>query len=303
MTLSDAWYGSSDAPVNRLIIPSMRSVRVIARMTMPKQKPRGLVITTHGSAAEPEFPDELEPWLKRGLATLRLRVRGYPPSTLDIGDLRDEWIMHCIESRDGWILRGAVADVVQAFRCARRKLGADMPIMLHGESLGGGLAVIAAAVLESLGDPPARIAIGLPTFGDWRWRRGKYCSGSGRLVNKLHERLRLASDELLMTLELFDAAFHARGVRSAVLCKLACLDDVVPAPSAAAVFNALPGLPGEQKWRYVVRYGHFDGGIADARRHAVFERLHPVFLEPTVDPGTAVQDVELNLSDVHAAPA
>jgi len=43
---------------------------------------------------------------------------------------------------------------------------------------------------------------------------------------------------------------------------------VVPAPTAAAVFNALAGDPG-RKWRFTVRYGHHDGGVADMRRHAL----------------------------------
>jgi hypothetical protein len=58
---------------------------------------------------------------------------------------------------------------------------------------------------------------------------------------------------------------------------------VVPAPSAAAVFNAL-GTPRALKWRYVVRYGHFEGGIRDARAHARFERLAERFLDPAVEP-------------------
>jgi hypothetical protein len=60
-------------------------------------------------------------------------------------------------------------------------------------------------------------------------------------------------------------------------------DDVVPAPAAAAVFNALGSDPG-CKWRFVVKRGHADGGIADARRHALFDRLVREFLGPDEDP-------------------
>jgi cephalosporin-C deacetylase-like acetyl esterase len=76
---------------------------------------------------------------------------------------------------------------------------------------------------------------------------------------------------------LFDAAHHAAGVTIPVLCKLAERDDVVPAPSAAAVFH---GLASPRKWSFVVPYGHFDGGLAAARRHVTFERLLARFLEP-----------------------
>ena len=48
-------------------------------------------------------------------------------------------------------------------------------------------------------------------------------------------------------------------------------------PSAAAIINAISAA---QKWRFVTRFGHFEGGLADARRHAIFERIHPAFANP-----------------------
>jgi len=58
---------------------------------------------------------------------------------------------------------------------------------------------------------------------------------------------------------------------------------MVPAPAAASVFNALATDPA-RKWRHVVKYGHFDGGIADMRRHAAFEKLVVEFLDPAKEP-------------------
>ena len=49
------------------------------------------------------------------------------------------------------------------------------------------------------------------------------------------------------------------------------------------MFNALGSSPGA-KWRYVTRFGHFDGGLGDLRRHAAFDRLAAEFLDPAVDP-------------------
>lgn len=287
-TLPERWRGTIDTSVNHVVIPSLGAVRVVARLSMPKTQPTGAVITTHGYGGVGDgFPDEPEPWLERGLATLRLRVRGYPPSTMDIDDLRGTWILHGIESPDAWILRGAVADLIQAYRCTRSHFGAAMPIVVHGESFGGGLAVIATAQLAALGHQPHRLTLGLPTFGDWRWRSMHYCNGSGGQVNMMLDALRGMDRERLMeTLLLFDAVLHASSVDIPCLAKLAVQDDTVPAPTAAAIYNALPTA---EKWRFETRYGHFDGGIADMRRHALFERLHPVFADPQVSPQEAVE--------------
>ena len=91
-------------------------------------------------------------------------------------------------------------------------------------------------------------------------------------------------EDMLRGIELFDAAFHAPMIRSPCLCKLAVLDDTVPAPTAAAVYNALGS---GQKWRIVTQYGHFDGGLRDARIHAQFERTQVDFLDPKVQLPTA----------------
>ena len=281
------WRGAVDAEINQLVIPSIRAVRVIGRLTLPVERPRGLVIATHGAVAPDGFSLDPEPWSSRQLATLRLRLRGYPPSTLDIEDIREHWIEHRLAVADSWIVRGAVADVVQAYRCARGYFGPDVPIALHGESLGGGLAVIAARQLSELGDPPTRLILALPSLGDWRWRSSRYCGGLGGRVNEELVRMRDEAPRMMNTLLLFDAAFHASGIESPTLCKLAVRDDVVPAPSAAAVFNALPG---GRKWRLVTRYGHYDGGIADLRRHARFEQIHRRFADPACEPETAIGD-------------
>lgn len=274
--------------VNRVVFTSLRSVRIVGRLSLPEHRPRGIVITSHGYENVPDiFTDETEPWSEQGLGTLRIRVRGYPPSVQDIPDLRGAWIMRNIESQDAWIARGAVADLVQAYRALRRQFGPEMPIMIHGESFGGGLSIIAAAQLAQMDDAPARMAIGLPSFGAWEWRRGRYCAGSGAQVNMAIESMR-AEDEIIMrTLRLFDAVHHAPSLTMPIVMKVAVNDDVVPAPTQCAIYNALPE---GAKYRFVTRYGHFDGGISDLRRHALFERMHIAFLDPANDPATVIAE-------------
>ena len=285
--VSRRWIGSIDGEINQVIIPSLGAVRVIAQVVRSSRKPTGIVITTHGYEDVPDiFEAAYQPWAERGLIAIRLRVRGFPPSTLDMPDLRGQWILQGIESPDAWVLRGAVADVVQACRCARTHFGEELPICLHGGSFGGGLAVIAGAQLHHMGVFVSRIALALPSFGAMRWRSGRYCQGAGGQINMIVDAMRgEARDLLIQNLELFDAAFHAPSVTPPCLCKLAVLDDTVPGPSAAAVFNAL-NSPGKR--RFVTQYGHFDGGISDVRRHAQFERLQSAFLDPSTDIAAAL---------------
>lgn len=288
------WQGEIDSPTNQVVIRSLDSVRIAARVTMPEPRSavRGVVVTSHGYADVPEvFGEEPELWTSHELATVRVRVRGYPPSTMDMPDLRGDWIMHKPPlQRDvvsAWIVRGAVADIIQAVRCARVHFGESMPITLHGESLGGGLTTMAAAQLALMGQPQQRLILELPSMGDWRWRAGRYCNGAGGRINVMLDALR--GDDRRQFLEgllLYDAALHARDIATPTLAKLATLDDIVPAPSAAAIFNAIDSI---EKWRFVTRFGHFDGGIANARRHAVFEGLQAAFADPVRTPAEVLE--------------
>lgn len=277
-TLPLRFHGSLDGEVNPVTLTSIRSVRVAARITMPPAsvEPRGVVITTHGYAPEAAFPAGPEPWTDQGLITVRLRVRGFAPSVIDTPDFGAQWIVHKIEAAESWILRDAVADLIHTCRIARTRWP-KLPLFLHGESFGGGLAVIATAQLGAMSEPPDRLVLALPSLGDWGWRAGRYCNGSGALVNAMLSSFRQEAHRLMQTLLLFDAAIHAQSILVPVLCKLACRDDCVPAPAAASVYNALAS---HEKWLFATQYGHFEGGLADLRRHVIFERLHRSFLDP-----------------------
>lgn len=276
------FHGSLDGEVNPVTLTSIRSVRIAARITMPpvSVKPSGIVITTHGYAPEAFFPNGPEPWTDQGLITVRLRVRGFAPSTIDMPDFGAQWILHKIEAAESWILRGAVADLIHTCRCARARWPM-LPLFVHGESFGGGLAVISAAQLAAMSEPPDRLVLALPSLGDWSWRAGRYCNGAGALVNAMLNSFRQEAHRLMQTLLLFDAALHARSVTMPALCKLACRDDCVPAPAAASVYNALAS---NEKWLFATYFGHFDGGLADVRRHVMFEKLHRSFLDPAHPP-------------------
>lgn len=291
---------------------SLGSVRIGCRLELPPKgvQVRAGLVTTHGySAPDPLVvnTNRFRALAARGVAVLAVRVRGFAGSQLDTGDwLTDPgslgWITRGFPARAqkaedvlGWSLPLAVADVacavhaLQEWLCSRARNSDGPPpaMFLRGESFGGGLAVIAAAQMPHTWARVDRLAIGLPTFGDWAWRAAeptRMASGSGADMRALLRSFgQDAQAEALDTLRLCDAAVHAEAVDVPTLCKLALRDEVVPAPSVAAVFNALGTEPG-RKWRFVVPTGHTDPSLAEARRVALHERCTQDFLDPSRDP-------------------
>lgn len=299
---------------------SHRHVRIGCRLIEPprvggrKGEVRAGLVTLHGYDHPGALSQEEDRWAEvaaRGVEVLAIRVRGYPGSLVDTGDwtsssLGGSWVTRGLDvprsvaDADGtdstntdllaWSMALGVADVVNACRVMVRRLGRGVPLYVRGESFGGALGVIAAALGSQhpeLGFEVDRLQIGLPTLGDWRWRlaseRARRAGGAQREIVDMLTREAARAEELIDRLRVCDTAIHAQRVRCPVLCKLARRDEVVPAPSAAAVFNALYSAPG-CKWRFVTPYGHFDGGIRNARRHALFDRCAAAFLDPGVAP-------------------
>lgn len=292
---------------------SLDGVRIGARLLLPPEGVpiRAGLVSTHGYSVSRTIDERdalFAPLPARGVAVLNIRVRGFAGSRLDTGDLQTPdaeglgWIARGLDHPDAssagtmrWVYAQAAADLFQACRALRSWMlergGADPALFLHGESFGGGLAVIAAAKLEGRGVGRAhirRLVLALPTMGDWPWREQHPLSaGAGAEVRTLIER-RPELGELIRTrLRLFDSVVHAGRIRCPVLCKLAQRDEIVPAPTAAAVFNALRVDPG-MKWRFVVPRGHADAGIGNARRHAEFDRCMADFLDPARTPEQAM---------------
>lgn len=278
---------------------SLKHARIGGALFEPRGAPKAGVVVLHGYQGVRSLADERDrarALCDAGLAVLAIRVRGYPGSCFDVPDLTSlprGWIGHGLDAMaiadgrglrawDAWSLSLAVGDAANAVRALRHQLH-GAPIFLWGESFGGGLGVLAASALASssfAGEGVDRLALGLPSLGDWDWRlRQPFVSGMASQVRSLISDLPSHESGIVDSLRLFDASIHASRARCPALVKLALRDEVVPAPSASAIANALGSSPG-LKWRFVTRYGHFDGGIADARRHALFERLVPDFLDP-----------------------
>jgi cephalosporin-C deacetylase-like acetyl esterase len=281
---------------------SQGHVPIGCRLVEPAGDLKAGLLVLHGYDDVPTLADDAVAWAsfaERGVLVMLIRVRGFPGSLEATGNLTASprgYVAHGLDvpidrptNGSEWVLSGAVADVVNAWRALRdlvdRRASREIPIYMHATSFGAGLGVIAAARLERIGgrrDPIARLAIGLPSLGDWSWRISHQSPlGAGGQILALIRDLREYGNKIYRTLRLFDTAVHARFVRSPALCKLALRDEIVPAPTSAAVFNALRSPTGLKR-RFVVTYGHFDVGIANVRRHALFRRSVESFLDPDV---------------------
>jgi cephalosporin-C deacetylase-like acetyl esterase len=297
---------------------STRSVSIGCTLIEPPagMQVRGGIVTVHGYSGVGPLAGERERWqhlAASGVATLAIRLRGFAGSAADIGlktDTDEGWAVQglpeLIAAEDAspsvqaatWIVPQAVGDIVNAMRALAKWIGRDVPMMLHGESLGAGLAVIAAARSKKF-IKVDRLAIELPSFGDWQWRLAQPAtipprepSGSvGSHIRVLWTRYQEQHEHFISALRLCDSVVHAPDLTAATLCKLAERDDIVPAPTAAAVYNAI-GTEMLFKWRFIVPFGHFDGGIRGARRHALFERATDLFLDPTLLPQDAIRLIE-----------
>jgi cephalosporin-C deacetylase-like acetyl esterase len=293
---------------------SLEGVRIGATLVEPPEgvPVRAGLVAVHGGVANKSLAQSAHRWRElnaRGVSVLVIRIRGFPGSRLDTAHLPEScpaWIEHglleddaLLEGRMGWVLSSAVADVANACRVMRNRLagiGAEdmearplrdkLPLFLHGESLGAALATIAAAQLTGRLRQERvveRIVLGTPTLGDWAWRLAHppppHSTGTGRAIHALLEANPDRAEAIRTRLHLMDTTVHASRIRVPTLCKLAMHDEVVPAPAAAAVYNALASSPG-QKWRFLVPYGHVEGDLAGARRASLFERCAADFLDP-----------------------
>ncbi|MBL4697685.1 MAG: acetylxylan esterase [Phycisphaerales bacterium] len=290
---------------------SMDGVRIGCVLVLPSDnRPvSASLVAVHGYKVTGTLKDSARKWKSiadTGVAVLVIRLRGYPGSQIGIGDqttpdeLGAGWIARGFASdkHEDWILPKAIGDVCNACRVMRNALlerNTNLPqitidpkidhpgVFLTGTSLGGGLATIAAAQLigrlsgESIID---RLAVALPSLGAWRWRLDHRHSGTTLDIGKTLTHHCDRREQLINRLRLCDAVVHGRKVRVPTLGMLARKDDVAPAPSTAAVFNAIDADPG-RKWRFVVPFGHFEGGIANARRHALFDQALVDFFDPS----------------------
>ncbi len=193
-------------------------------------EPRPLVIHSHGYNSQ---YDVMLNWANRGCHVLGIDFRGFGRSqrlTLASGS----YVLTGIDSPHTSILRGNVADLVQAMRIGRMLLGDRAASMtLYGFSFGGAMALM-AATLDTSAD---LVVAGQPTLG-WHSERLRLShAGTGAELRRFLERSPRKRSDVMDTLNYFDTLHFAARAKSATLIGIGLDDVVVPSRSVIAVSN------------------------------------------------------------------
>lgn len=292
-------FPPSEPMVGAPVLSGFGGESVPCRVVMPEGPLRAVLV---------EAPDADHQWrsptamLDRGVGVVQIGLRG-----CSVGEATPlEWACEGLgegfdrgEDVTSWRVIRAVGDVACAV-LGSHQLGARLgvPVYARGRSLGGGLLVLALAGLAGRAKVE-RLVLELPGFGDWTWRWAQASkaslsggsnaeNGIGGGLLKYASRLPARRSQLYNSLRVIDAALAAPKLHGSTLCKLALHDNVVPAPTAAAVFNAL-GTDTGNKWRFVVPSGHQSADVASTRRHAQFERCAIDFLDPSHTPSASMR--------------
>lgn len=160
-------------------------------------------------------------------------------------------VIHHIEDKNEYSLRGCVAEIWSAFSCLEELFPQISTFGYAGASFGGGLGALMAPFEKRL----SRVHLSVPTFGNHPLRIKIPCTGSGESVRKYA----IEHPEIVQTvLPFFDAATAASLIDIPSLITPALFDPAVPPPGQFSVANAIAG----EKKVWVYQTGHYDTKIA-----------------------------------------
>jgi cephalosporin-C deacetylase len=184
----------------------------------------------------------------------------------DIPEHSRSHVLHGIESREGYVLRGCAADLWGAVGALLEYAPEFRDRLFYaGKSFGGGIGALAVPW-----DPRiARCYLGQPTFGNHPFRLQVPCKGSGEAV-RLHA---MRNPEAIKTLGYFDAAVSASYLKIPTLVSCSLFDPSVPPPGQFSVYNAI----GSQKELFIEPAGHFGYPEEEATAAALLDRLNRWF--------------------------
>ena len=218
--------------LHRIAYTSLGGVRIRGYLLRPiSGRPCPLVVHAHGYRDRYEHRTD---WARGGINVFGFDARGFGRSAPAISVSADGYLLTGIESPATSILRGAVADYIQAIRAARELLDGEAgTVCLYGFSFGGALALMAAAV----GGGGDFVVLGQPTFGWNEERRRLALGGSALEVKQYLETYRWRHDTVTGTLRFFDTLNFAPLIRAPTLVGIGLDDDVVPSRTVLAIAN------------------------------------------------------------------
>jgi len=253
------WSPSEDAEVYELAYDSWNGVRIGGWAVRPRTS-RGGVVVGHGYGGRSWF--DVEGPLK-GFTRIYPCLRGFNLSAhKDIPWQSSRHVLHGIQSRESYVLRGCAADLWLAAG-ALLQMWPDTAANLcyFGGSFGGGMGALAVPW-----DNRFRAAVlSVPTFGHHPLRLKFKSKGSAEAV-RLHA---AEHPEVTDVLRYFDAATAARRIAIPVLCAPALFDPTVVPPGQFAVANAL----NSQSRLFILPAGHFSAYPGAEEKTAEFNAL------------------------------
>jgi cephalosporin-C deacetylase len=196
--------------LRRITFHSFGGARIHAYLARPRTgQPCPLIVHAHG------YDDRyviMTDWARRGVAVVGFDARGFGRSAAACAISEHGYVLTGIESPATSIVRGAVADYLQAIRVGRELLdGRAARVVCNGFSFGGALALMGAAHCPDA----SLLAVGQPTFGWNAERRRVALAGSTRQIN----------------------TYLAPLLRMPVLVGIGLDDDVVPSRTVLAMVN------------------------------------------------------------------
>jgi cephalosporin-C deacetylase len=179
-----------------------------------------------------------------------------------------QWhVLHNIDKRDQYILKGCVEDIWIAVSCMellfpylQGKLG------FLGLSFTGGIGALAMACEDRI----ARAHFNVPTFGHHRLRLRQPTMGSGRALQSF---FRKAPKLILSTLRYYDAANAAEAITMPVHFALALKDSVVTPAGQFAIYNHT----NSNKQLFILDEGHADYARQDEQKKQLLAELDRFF--------------------------
>ena len=253
-------------------------VRIGAWLTIPKhvEPVRGEVAGHgYGGRESPDLRLSQPPGVRLFVCT-----RGFHLSASDdLPRWAEDHVLHGIESRETYLHLGSVIDhwaatsvLIELFPQFVGKVD------YQGGSFGGGIGILSCAWDDRI----RRIAVEVPSFGNYPLRLGLPCSGSGQHVS------RYAQDhpEVIDVLRYFDAATAARFVKQPTLVCAARFDPAVQPPGQVCVYNAL-GC--DTKQLLLIDGGHFQYPTVQDDAQRYFDATGEWFAagQAVVQPGLA----------------